>query len=65
MTETPKEILVELPPALEEIVYGFERLSLTPAPRPPHSLPSLCMTKTKPKNKNPLDLPTFPKLMPL
>ena len=35
MTETPREIEEELPPALEEILLGFERLFLTPATRPP------------------------------
>lgn len=35
MTETEKEIEEELPHALEKIISGFERLSLTPATRPP------------------------------
>lgn len=38
MTATPKEILEELPPMLEEIISRLERLSLTPAPRPPPSI---------------------------
>jgi len=35
MTETPREIEEELPPELEAIIYGFEQLSITLAPRPP------------------------------
>ena len=35
MTETEKEIEEELPHVLEEIITGFERLSLTPVTRPP------------------------------
>ena len=35
MAGTPKEIQEEVPPELAEIVSGFERLSITPAPRPP------------------------------
>jgi len=35
MTELEKEIEEELPPALEEIVSRFERLSLTLTTRPP------------------------------
>jgi len=35
MIDTPKEIQEEVPPKLAEIVFGFERLSITPAPRPP------------------------------
>lgn len=41
MNETPKEFEEELPPALEEIVSGFEQLSLTPAARPPSLQPSI------------------------
>ena len=34
MTDIQKETREEVPPKLEEIISGFERLSLTPAPRP-------------------------------
>ena len=39
MTKTVKEIEEELPPTLEEIISAFERLSLTPATRPPFVVP--------------------------
>jgi len=35
MIDTPHEIQEEILPELAEIVSGFERLSITPAPRPP------------------------------
>lgn len=35
MTEIEKEVEEELPPTLEEIIFGFERLSITPATKPP------------------------------
>lgn len=35
MTDTPKGIQEEFPPKLEEIIYGFEQLSLTPTTSPP------------------------------
>ena len=35
MTDTPKEVQEEIPPELAEMVSRFDRLSITPAPRPP------------------------------
>jgi len=36
MTDTPVGIEEGIQPELEEIVSGFERLSISPAPRPPN-----------------------------
>ena len=35
MTDTPVEVEGGIQPALEEIISGFSRLSISPAPRPP------------------------------
>lgn len=38
MTDSPKKTRREVPPELEEIVSGFEQLSLTPTTNPPLSM---------------------------